>query len=125
MTSSCTYIFFFFFSSRRRHTRSLRDWSSDVCSSDLEQMICNQQVKGSSPFVSSRCRRGITLPRPFASFGLRHTPRALGTRGALSRGGAKRRRVGGGRGDASAGGAVGCPSGQREQTVNLPASAYE
>src|SRR6266496_827193 len=30
-----TYRFFFFFSSRRRHTRSLRDWSSDVCSSDL------------------------------------------------------------------------------------------
>src|SRR5947207_9751115 len=27
--------FFFFFSSRRRHTRSLYDWSSDVCSSDL------------------------------------------------------------------------------------------
>src|SRR3989440_8830035 len=26
---------FFFFSSRRRHTRSDRDWSSDVCSSDL------------------------------------------------------------------------------------------
>src|SRR6266496_3594068 len=26
---------FFFFSSRRRHTRSPRDWSSDVCSSDL------------------------------------------------------------------------------------------
>src|SRR5260221_13958331 len=25
----------FFFSSRRRHTRSLCDWSSDVCSSDL------------------------------------------------------------------------------------------
>src|SRR5438874_11417599 len=25
----------FFFSSRRRHTTSLRDWSSDVCSSDL------------------------------------------------------------------------------------------
>src|SRR5437899_5894679 len=27
---------FFFFSSRRRHTRCLSDWSSDVCSSDLE-----------------------------------------------------------------------------------------
>src|SRR5699024_11661807 len=27
--------FFFLFSSRRRHTRSKRDWSSDVCSSDL------------------------------------------------------------------------------------------
>src|SRR5699024_11872044 len=26
---------YFFFSSRRRHTRSKRDWSSDVCSSDL------------------------------------------------------------------------------------------
>src|SRR6267378_354936 len=33
----------FFFSSRRRHTRSLRDWSSDVCSSDLG-------------FVRQRCR---------------------------------------------------------------------
>src|SRR6266702_5744137 len=28
--------FVFFFSSRRRHTRWPRDWSSDVCSSDLE-----------------------------------------------------------------------------------------
>src|SRR2546428_11180085 len=27
--------YYFFFSSRRRHTRSDRDWSSDVCSSDL------------------------------------------------------------------------------------------
>src|SRR5687768_18396887 len=27
---------FFFFSSRRRHTRCSRDWSSDVCSSDLD-----------------------------------------------------------------------------------------
>src|SRR5699024_11687010 len=26
----------FFFSNRRRHTRSKRDWSSDVCSSDLD-----------------------------------------------------------------------------------------
>src|SRR5699024_12009931 len=31
----CFVYFFFFFSSRRRHTRSKRDWSSDVCSSDL------------------------------------------------------------------------------------------
>src|SRR6266511_3233965 len=29
-------VFFFFFSSRRRHTRFSRDWSSDVCSSDLD-----------------------------------------------------------------------------------------
>src|SRR3989449_7265999 len=31
----CFLCFFFFFSSRRRHTRCSRDWSSDVCSSDL------------------------------------------------------------------------------------------
>src|SRR5690606_40753950 len=29
------FVVFFFFSSRRRHTRFSRDWSSDVCSSDL------------------------------------------------------------------------------------------
>src|SRR5690349_24532041 len=34
---------FFFFSSRRRHTRSLRDWSSDVCSSDLLHQIEQRQ----------------------------------------------------------------------------------
>src|SRR5690606_40457311 len=31
----CVFLIFFFFSSRRRHTRFSRDWSSDVCSSDL------------------------------------------------------------------------------------------
>src|SRR5690606_40986608 len=30
----------FFFSSRRRHTRFSRDWSSDVCSSDLPGRTC-------------------------------------------------------------------------------------
>src|SRR6266498_1150771 len=33
---------FFFFSSRRRHTICGRDWSSDVCSSDLGQPLCTQ-----------------------------------------------------------------------------------
>src|SRR5690349_22395518 len=33
------FFYFFFFSSRRRHTRSLRDWSSDVCSSDLVERV--------------------------------------------------------------------------------------
>src|SRR5437763_8564591 len=35
---------FFFFSSRRRHTRYIGDWSSDVCSSDLQR--CPRQVRG-------------------------------------------------------------------------------
>src|SRR5690606_40845970 len=34
-TISTNSVLFFFFSSRRRHTRFSRDWSSDVCSSDL------------------------------------------------------------------------------------------
>src|SRR5690606_17095548 len=33
---------FFFFSSRRRHTRFSRDWSSDVCSSDLEDSVAER-----------------------------------------------------------------------------------
>src|SRR5947199_5728875 len=38
------YIFFFFFSSRRRHTRCLSDWSSDVCSSDLNFQVLAQDA---------------------------------------------------------------------------------
>src|SRR5207249_6582389 len=34
----------FFFSSRRRHTRSKRDWSSDVCSSDLITITPGSQI---------------------------------------------------------------------------------
>src|SRR3989475_2907929 len=33
------FCFFFFFSSRRRHTRFDCDWSSDVCSSDLDKAL--------------------------------------------------------------------------------------
>src|SRR3712207_8199063 len=45
------YIFFFFFSSRRRHTRYWRDWSSDVCSSDLHSGAEREQ-----------CSHGRTRP---------------------------------------------------------------
>src|SRR6266403_3935339 len=40
------YGFFFFFSSRRRHTRSLRDWSSDVCSSDPKGQVTQHGTSG-------------------------------------------------------------------------------
>src|SRR6266536_6420082 len=36
----------FFFSSRRRHTRSTRDWSSDVCSSDLREFQAVLPLRG-------------------------------------------------------------------------------
>src|SRR5699024_11368808 len=41
----------FFFSSRRRHTRSKRDWSSDVCSSDLTQSSRGQRTVVSEPEI--------------------------------------------------------------------------
>src|SRR5690606_40093121 len=44
----------FFFSSRRRHTRFSRDWSSDVCSSDLDL----HYVDDSQPGISRRRLRG-------------------------------------------------------------------
>src|SRR5699024_6426652 len=46
-------IYRFFFSSRRRHTRSKRDWSSDVCSSDLPY----KKVKSSDRY-QTRLNRG-------------------------------------------------------------------
>src|SRR5690606_40439887 len=36
----------FFFSSRRRHTRFSRDWSSDVCSSDLLSFFSIRRIIG-------------------------------------------------------------------------------
>src|SRR6266536_4173820 len=38
-------VLFFFFSSRRRHTRSTRDWSSDVCSSDLSKVFDGRNLQ--------------------------------------------------------------------------------
>src|SRR2546421_8161131 len=46
--------FFFFFSSRRRHTRSDRDWSSDVCSSDLGTASTDRIAPSRKPQVASR-----------------------------------------------------------------------
>src|SRR5439155_14153652 len=58
--------FFFFFSSRRRHTRWPRDWSSDVCSSDLCQRrlprdweeACGHGVVLLETFVDPQRHRG-------------------------------------------------------------------
>src|SRR6266513_5615083 len=47
---------FFFFSSRRRHTRSKRDWSSDVCSSDLVELAWRDGPR----WVSRLIRRAVT-----------------------------------------------------------------
>src|SRR2546422_5879901 len=44
-------IVFFFFSSRRRHTRCSRDWSSDVCSSDLKAVRAQTMFGDSYVYV--------------------------------------------------------------------------
>src|SRR2546429_7809005 len=45
---------FFFFSSRRRHTRCSRDWSSDVCSSDLFEFLRNSALDARNFFDSAK-----------------------------------------------------------------------
>src|SRR5689334_12483645 len=56
--------FFFFFSSRRRHTRWNCDWSSDVCSSDLENIdgadvvVVSSAIKRDNPeLIAARTKR--------------------------------------------------------------------
>src|SRR2546422_10360075 len=58
-----SYIVFFFFSSRRRHTRCSRDWSSDVCSSDLHPQAhsrCCRRRRGDGERAPRRSRRTYT-----------------------------------------------------------------
>src|SRR2546422_7093095 len=54
----------FFFSSRRRHTRCSRDWSSDVCSSDLGGQRRHNQRKGCEEAESGEVHRACVLDRP-------------------------------------------------------------
>src|SRR3712207_6931037 len=47
---------FFFFSSRRRHTRYWRDWSSDVCSSDLARALLDFRLYDNGSVSHPNCR---------------------------------------------------------------------
>src|SRR3712207_6876342 len=58
-------VYFFFFSSRRRHTRYWRDWSSDVCSSDLDPggaLRGSRQVAGAVPRSGGGAYPGLKPP---------------------------------------------------------------
>src|SRR5207249_6144459 len=57
-----------FFSSRRRHTRSKRDWSSDVCSSNLG-IACS--LPGRAPERAATSRRGSRFEVRWPRYGLR------------------------------------------------------
>src|SRR5438309_6716920 len=52
-------VFYFFFSSRRRHTRWNCDWSSDVCSSDLEGVGAESAARSSR--AAARLDTGVTV----------------------------------------------------------------
>src|SRR5699024_11284742 len=94
---------FFFFSSRRRHTRSKRDWSSDVCSSDLS-LESFSIISGQLLLAQGRVHswRGT---RPSVLWNSREIGRASCREGGLGWGGGgcvNRKREGGG-GEARAG----------------------
>src|SRR5690625_5404834 len=55
---SVYFYYFFFFSSRRRHTRWPRDWSSDVCSSDLGLEVHVQLATDTKLFSGSSTAYG-------------------------------------------------------------------
>src|SRR3989449_3479421 len=79
-------MFLFFFSSRRRHTRCSRDWSSDVCSSDL---VGRGDPGARAPQAPTRCDHPVARRRWLRS-GRRPAPyrgRAPGDhRGCTNRG---------------------------------------
>src|SRR5690349_23826215 len=90
---SCLF-FFFFFSSRRRHTRSLRDWSSDVCSSDLVPKIVPREARtalGLKGSVRGSARMTASTPAPSA---LRSTAPRFPGFSTASRTRSEERRVG-------------------------------
>src|SRR5438132_9515084 len=53
----------FFFSSRRRHTRSLCDWSSDVCSSDLGLEQLDHLARGAIDVLLDEREEEVALAR--------------------------------------------------------------
>src|SRR6266498_5844252 len=97
-----TVLFSFFFSSRRRHTRCGRDWSSDVCSSDLRfarlqgpvraaamkfgsgdldarvrELLDPHQRRGLSAVALAGCSAALCLLALFAAHGLHYLAQAL------------------------------------------------
>src|SRR2546429_3766262 len=57
----------FFFTSRRRHTRCSRDWSSDVCSSDLQPVaarVAREHAAGAVGAVRRGCQPDHEQARP-------------------------------------------------------------
>src|SRR5699024_11914267 len=72
------------FASRRRHTRSKRDWSSDVCSSDLEMRI--RGVKTNVPFLINVMRNTQFKTGDYTTKFIESTPELFDIEPTLDRG---------------------------------------
>src|SRR5690242_8372403 len=83
MSSTRTWRRRFFFSSRRRHTRLTCDWSSDVCSSDLEELLGVRGVLGED--ADAHGRLDLELRLGDAERRLERGGDALGGRGGQDR----------------------------------------
>src|SRR2546429_1379161 len=78
----------FFFSSRRRHTRCSRDWSSDVCSSDLNAaayfagpgVILSFVIAGSACALTGLCYAELASAMPVSGSSYTYCYAALGER---------------------------------------------
>src|SRR5207245_1362804 len=68
LPKSLAFVLVFFFSSRRRHTRCYRDWSSDVCSSDLLARTLNRARAGSGQLVAVVGEPGVGKSRLYWEF---------------------------------------------------------
>src|SRR5947209_16284186 len=94
----CVYVFFFlfvflffffvffFFSSRRRHTRYWRDWSSDVCSSDLRSVARTSSCLTAPRLPCTPIAGSRSSSRPFAKSSRRRDGSAPAMAGAASMG---------------------------------------
>src|SRR5256885_16762262 len=87
----CSYRFvnYFFFSSRRRHTRLQGDWSSDVCSSDLQQAAVGQAgeriVEGQAAnFLFGGLALALVLQDQQAALVQQHAADGYGARAAVA-----------------------------------------
>src|SRR5690606_39830955 len=85
-------LFLFFFSSRRRHTRFSRDWSSDVCSSDL---LYVDAIAAASQRVADEVRQSVAAGNLPLVIGGDHAL-SIGSLAGSAR--SEERRVGKGRG---------------------------
>src|SRR5207247_4154957 len=82
LSGICAVSVVFFFSSRRRHTRSTRDWSSDVCSSDL--LLETQPSGAPVPFVLERGSPRVVIHTSGTTGSPKPASRRLGETGTRS-----------------------------------------